>query len=63
MDLSNAIVKIIIYTDKVTYYCTFIPVINRYSKKFRAVSGDSKCKIDKSLYSGILRFEECARKI
>ncbi|KIJ89122.1 DUF2163 domain-containing protein [Rickettsia asembonensis] len=87
MDLNNAIVKIIIYTDKlfehfVTYYCTLYTkydlnfkihlkpetvkynqtVINRYSKTCRAVFGDSKCKIDKALYSGIYKVKEMLKE-
>lgn len=86
MDLNNAIVKLIIYSEGVfehfiTYYCTLYTkydlsfkihlkpetvkynqtVINRYSKTCRVAFGDSKCKIDKNLYSGIYKVKESLR--
>lgn len=37
-------------------------VINRYSKTCRANFGDSKCKIDKALYSGIYKIKEILKE-
>jgi len=87
VDLNNAIVKIIIYTNGVfehfiTYYCCLYTkydlsfkmylkpetikynqsVINRYSKTCRANFGDSKCKIDKGLYTGIYKIKEILKE-
>jgi len=37
-------------------------VINRYSKTCRTAFGDSKCKIDKALYSGIYKVKEILKE-
>ncbi|MCC8419366.1 MAG: DUF2163 domain-containing protein [Rickettsia endosymbiont of Glossina mortisans submortisans] len=37
-------------------------VISRYGKTCRAVFGDSKCKIDKALYSGIYKVKEMLKE-